>query len=85
MYLGCYTDRAFSVPFLTVTSIGELEGCSSYSLTISNPKMSITMKHVAQIDELTKEVTKLIEASEGRARSRRADADRATITAGRWE
>jgi hypothetical protein len=47
--------------------------CISYSLTLSNPKMSMTMKYVSQIDELTKEVIKRIEASEGRKRSRTAD------------
>jgi len=34
---------------------------------------SITMTYVSQIDELTKEVVKLIEASEGRSRSRTAN------------
>ena len=40
-------------------------GGSSSSLTPSNSMKSITMTYVSQIDELTKEVVKLIEASEG--------------------
>ena len=48
-------------------------GGSSSSLTPSNSMKSITMTYVSQIDELTKEVVKLIEASEGRSRSRTAN------------
>jgi len=38
---------------------------SSSSSTLSNSNKSETMTYVSQIDELTKEVVKLIEASEG--------------------
>ena len=48
-------------------------GGSPSSLTLSNSKKSETMKYVSQIDELTKEVVRLIEASEGRSRSRTAN------------
>jgi hypothetical protein len=43
------------------------------SLTPFNSKKSKSMIYVSQIDELTKEVVKLIEASEGRSRSRTAN------------
>jgi len=48
-------------------------GGSSHSLTLPNSMKSITMTYVSQIGELTKEVVKLIEASEGRSRSRTVD------------
>jgi hypothetical protein len=48
-------------------------GGSSSSLTPSNSKKNEAMTYVSQIDELTKEVVKLIEASEGRSRSRTAN------------
>jgi hypothetical protein len=48
-------------------------GGSSSSSTPSNYKKSETMKYVSQIDELTKEMVRLIEASEGRSRSRTAN------------
>ena len=58
---------------LTVISIGELERGGPHSLTLSDSMKSITMTYVSQIGELTKEVVKLIEASEGRSRSRTVD------------
>jgi len=47
-------------------------GGSSSSSTPSNSKKNEAMTYVSQIGELTKEVVKLIEASEGRFRSRTA-------------
>ena len=48
-------------------------GGSSSSATPSNSMKSEAMTYVSQIDELTKEVVRLIEASEGRSRSRTAN------------
>ena len=48
-------------------------GGSSSSSTRSNSNKSETMTYASQIDELIKEVAKLLDASEGRSRSRIAN------------